>query len=382
MTRYLTIVLILVASALTPYAGYAADDAPNTVTLNVVHTPGKVDHLLITSNTVGSIRMFEPLPEQKFSQEFTELISARCLKKNPDGSADYEWTIERMTMSLSTGQFVVDFDSASFDPAAESDPAKRMVGRIFNAMTGCKFGMTEGADGQVLKVSGVSDMVQKAISAVTEDEEIPPFVKGFINRFAQMFDDDTLFQQMDSFYQFWPKSRTMTIGKTWTNEWDMPFPILNTTFVGHGEYELLGVTEYQGRRCARIKINESFGTQGTGTTAGTGAEPSPSTGPADFMARMQFDMESSDGRGLAYVDIDTGDIVRTQQKQSMVIKVGMKPDPNAESEAMRRGVQSITERFNSAVTLKLLTEEQFKKELTTVKTPKPTGAVAPQRATR
>jgi hypothetical protein len=356
MKRVLAITMLAVgawssAAVAQPAAG------SDSVEFRYVHKPGKRIVQRLTGKTVGSMKLFDPLPEIKFSQHYEQDIVNTCRRVNDDGSAEYEAAISRVAMRQSTGGVKIDFDSATYDPSAATtkDCAQEMIAKVFGALTSCKFTITVGADGQPTKVQGLREAMNKVVDQIGKDTGF--FNRKILDSLRTYLDDKVLAESMKQYYRMMPPAGPKRIGDKWESSWSMPMPFSTTPLTGKGMYELVGVEDLGGRRCAKVRVREAFSTEAPTVQ---GALPPgvalPTTQPASALP-VRMSMKSADGEGTAYIDLATGDLVRLRQTQNITLELGIAPDPAATEEVLRKGFGPMVQSFKTSVSMDLLEGE-------------------------
>ncbi len=305
--------------------------------------PGRVIRQRVTSRTFGGIKLPDPLPEQKFSQTFDQTLVMRCRSTNPDGSFTLDVAMEDVGMRMSVGPMTVD----SRAPGGEKNPSQAAVARVVKALSGVRFSLAVSDTGRPLKVQGLSESLKRVTSELSADKDMA-MMKPIMDGIAKMFDDDAMLQQMNSIYRVLPPHGGPTkIGDKWDQTWKMKLPVANFQLEGKGEYELLGTQTFRGRPCAKIRVAETFR-----TTEVPATEPVP--GP---FSRMQMELASSGGEGIAYVDYTTGNLVQLRQTMEITMSIAMKGDPEATDQAHRVGMPKMVQKLRTSVTLELLDGE-------------------------
>jgi hypothetical protein len=294
------------------------------------------------------------LPEQKFSQSFGQDIVYKCIETLPDGSAVFEVSMPRMSMDMTMGGMT--FSSSSDRPEVESNipGAGKIMSSLFKPMTQLKFRCTMGADGRPIKVEGLSDGLKKIFEAMPDDE-MNALEKQFAGQFGQYVSDDQMTENINWGYRVLPQGK-VRVGDTWEHTWDQEMPMFHRTFLGKGTYELVGIEEFRGRLCAKIRVKEDMTTapSNAGKAASDDKPAAAVTNPGmAIFEKMEFDLEMTGGGGLAFVDIQTWDIVRLRQIQDMTIQINMPGDPDAKEPQLKQGIK-MTQKLKTSVDFELI----------------------------
>ncbi len=343
-TLMLTGACILAAS----WVGAAHADrskAPDSVEFKIaeMYKPGLVTRYRVITKAVGSMKMFDPIPEQKFAQTMEQELVIRCTQVNPDKSAVLELTMPRIRMDMNFGGMRIAFDSQAPASTTQKRPGDNFVAALFRGMTKIKITCITGPDGLPKKVEGFDEGIDELMKEIARGDP-SPMGKKMLDQMRDFLSDDMMLEQMKSHYRVTPLKRRLQVGDTWQVEWQQMMGVLNMLMQGKGDYELLGIEEFRGRQCAKIRTKESFQ-----------AIPTPERTKTDtIFDRMDLRMTSSGGEGIAYVDCRTADIVQYRQTQRMTIEVGLKPDAQAEDANLRGGFGPMVQKLNNSVTVELI----------------------------
>ncbi len=368
MNRCLTLMTLV----LPLWSGVAAGDdvkaVPDSIEVKFNYKVGETSGYRITTKSVGSMKMLDPMPEQKFSQTFGQDIVYKCIEVNPDGSGVFEVSMPRMSMDMTIGGMT--FSSSSDRAEVESNipGAGKIMASILKPMTQLRFKCTVGADGKPIKVEGLSDGLKKIFEAMPDDD-ISAFDKQFASQFGQYVSDDQMTENINWGYRVLPQGK-VRVGDTWEHNWDQDMPMFHRTFLGHGTYELVSIEEFRGRQCAKIKVKEDMTTAPTAegnTASGSGRGPvavgvgATSVGEENkgeaaeqksvqqtILEKMEFDIQMTGGGGLAYVDIHTWEIVQLRQVQDLTIQVNLPADPDAAEAQLKQGLK-MTQKLKTSV---------------------------------
>ncbi len=342
MNRLMMIACVCVGSQMA-VAGAPSD----RIKFRAHHELGDVTRMRMATKTVGTMEMPGPMPDQQFAQTFEQDFVSTCKKVNPDKTAVLDITMGRIAMSNNVAGFKMEFDSKTYDAEKAANPMVAAIGRMFNAMVGTKFTLTVGPDGRPIKVEGLSEAMKRMMDSVGDD--VPGPMKKMFSQLGEVFDDDSVLDKWAAHYRMIP-SEPVGIGDTWSAEWDMDMPFMGSTGIrGESKYVLLAVEELRGRRCAKIGIVESFETKPKDPKADAGTKK-----PAGLFGNFEMAMQASGGKGMAYVDVDKGELVQLRQTQKMDIKVTMAGTPGKEDAASKPTPMSIVQKLNTSVRLDLI----------------------------
>ena len=113
---------------------------------------------------------------------------------------------------------------------------------------------------------------------------------------------------------------------------------INARCTGKGEYELIGIQMYRGRKCAKIHSKESLSISKKKPGAEEKDESKADTGMfGKMMENLSFDLSNSGSGGIAYWDYENGELVSHKATDSMTIKIGLAPDPDKSPSPRARG---------------------------------------------
>jgi hypothetical protein len=310
------IVLCLLAGSWT-LAALAA--SPDTIEFKWTHKPGKVSVMKMVTKVVGSMKMPDPMPEQKFNETVEQQVRTTCLKVNPDGSGVYEMEMPSIAMKMDIGGMKCDIRTdAPATQGASSIPGMENMQKLYAALAKGKYTVVIGPDGRTRKVDGFARTMREAIKSL--GDTLGP-QKAVLEAMSKAFDDDAMREQMDARAGFIPPQGTVRVGDTWNNTRDIKFPMFNMNFKTITDCTLLGVEEFQGRRCAKVALKASM------KSSGKPDVPAPATGSPNPLTNMEFNFTGSDGNGIAYWDYENGELVQFRQTMRMVCEITMKVPP-------------------------------------------------------
>ena len=340
-----------VVCGLTAIGASAADVArPETVEFKMVFQPGRTLTYRMTSKGVGSMKMFDPMPEQKFAQTFEMEIVTTCREVKTDGSAVFEMRLGRIAMKQTVGGMETDFDSATFDSAAADDPLTQLMEKLFSAITDARLVLTIGADGQPIAITGVTEAFDKVLNGLGSGVSSMVF-RQVLKPMRQVFDDKAMLEQARQWHRMMPLPGPKHIGDTWERTWQMPVPLLSGEMKGSSEYEFVAIEEIDGRRCAKIRTKDSIEATPLTTRADDASRPKT------IFDRMKWNMSMSGGDGVLYIDYGRGELVKMRSAQRISMEMSMAPDENAEEAELKGGIPSMTYNLTQAVLFELVDAE-------------------------
>ncbi|MBI4581652.1 MAG: hypothetical protein HY718_18295 [Planctomycetes bacterium] len=351
----MNILRIALMSWLAAVPAWAADDAAtsrpaDTVEFCFAPTPGQVQRSRVATTTFGSMRLFGSLPPQKFSQRFEQEVVMKCLRVNPDKTSVFAMTMPAIAMQMNLAGIKMEVDTRRPSPATR--PEFDIVNRLFSSMTKLECTLTFSPEGEPLKVEGLSKGMEAVLEELGELAHRPG-MKHLIKQMREFLGDNIIEDHLRSTFRMFPDDGKARVGDTWTREWQMTLPMLNIASQGRGEYELLGVEEFRGRPCAKIRVKSSMSTlpkAAPGPAKAGDAEPT-------IFDRMQFSMNASGGNGTAYIDYTTGDLVQYREVQRITMEMSIAPDPQASEDEGREGLAKVSQILNTSVEIDLLDEK-------------------------
>lgn len=351
MNRFAAISCLI--GSLCPFATPARTaQAQDAVEFKHARKAGDVWRQRIVGTSVGAMQLAPSLPSMNFSQTFTQDFTSTIRRANPDGSGVLDVTIDRIAMKQSTGGMNVEFDSATFDPGNAND-VEATIGKIFNALLHSKLTVTVNANGQPERVEGLAEMMDRVFNQI--GKEVPSMLaRQILEPLKKALSDKSLAEQWGQYSRMVPPRGTKRIGETWEASWSMPMPFSPTPLEGKGRYELVGVEELSGRRCAKIRIKEEFRTRPEApAAANTATQPAE----AATASPLKMNLSSAGGEGIAYVDVDAGLLIRLRQTQDITIEMTIGPFPDSSEELLKKGVGPMRHKFKTSVTIDLLDGE-------------------------
>jgi hypothetical protein len=344
--------MILAGIMLSLTAGFAgAETIPDQIEFKFAHELGKVSRMKMVVKNVGSMKIADPMPEQKFSQVIEQEYQMICKKINPDGTADYEMSIPSIAMKMDAGGFKSEYRVSASDEekAVKEGPADQKqktdaTFKLWSAMTRCKFTLILDASGKAIKVEGFAEAMEKAQK---ELGTLSAMEKMIFDRMSEVFSDETMLKQFKSYDTMIPAKGPIRVGDTWNTENEMKIPFLNVMMREKTEYKLIGIEKFQGRLCAKIAVKTSMGSipekdDESVSAVQSGQKKTP-------FENMKTNFKMSDGSGIAYVDYAKSELVKSQNTMRMTIELTVK-NGSGENAAEGHVVQKL---FNS-VSMELL----------------------------
>jgi hypothetical protein len=73
-----------------------------------------------------------------------------------------------------------------------------------------------------------------------------------------------------------------------------------------------------------------------------------------FLGRVKMEISSSGGDGIAYIDYQTGEVIKLRQTQNIELKISAAADPDDADEETRDGIQPMNMKFRVSVSFDLL----------------------------
>ena len=326
----------------------AASPEPSAEVVEFRFTPnvGDTTRTTITTKATGSMNMFGSMLTQKFSQTYEQDIVLKCTEVKPDGTSVFEMTLPAVAMKMNMGGFSIEIDTRQENPPTATQPVHDLVWRLFVAMTRIRCTVTFSPKGEPLKLEGLSEGMESIMKEFSS--QLMPGLGQFFDQFRDYLADDIMAEQMRSVTRMMPDGGKARVGDKWTREWRVKMPPFNVMTQGKGEYEFLGMEEFRGRRCAKIRVKTSLT-----TVPGEKPDASKLGMPKGIFDRMEFSMTASGGNGIAYLDPATGDLLQMRETQRTTLEVSMAPDPRAE-EHLREGVGKITQNLTTSVQINLV----------------------------
>jgi hypothetical protein len=344
--RYALFVCLLAGPAWAQQNATSSEQSAETVSFRFAPKVGEVTRTTIATKTSGSMNMFGSMLTQKFSQNYEQDIVLKCTEIKPDGTSVFEMTLPAVAMKMNMGGFSIEVDTRDENPPAATQPVFDIVRRLFTAMTRLECTVTFSPEGEPLKLEGLSegmDSIMKEFSS-----QLMPGLGQLFDQFRDYLADDIMAEQMRSVTRMMPDDGKARVGDKWTREWQVKLPPFNVMTQGKGEYEFLGMEEFRGRRCAKIRVKSSLTTM-----PGQKPDGAKLGVPKGIFDRMELSMNSSGGNGIAYLDPATGDLLQMRETQRTTLEISMAPDPQAE-EHLQEGIGKITQKLTTSVQINLV----------------------------
>lgn len=346
-TRRVSLIVLLLAPGLLGGSNISdpANSSDEVIDFHFVAKAGDMTRTRIVTKTFGSMNMFGL--NQKFSQNFEQEVVLKCTEVRPDGSSVFEMTLGEIAMKMNFGGMTIDIDTREQNPPAASMPMFDVVRRLFTAMTKIKCAVTFSPEGEPLEVAGLSEGMEAVMSEISD--QLVPGVRQFFDQFRDYLADDIMAEQMRSVFRILPDNGKAHPGDKWTRQWQVNMPPFSVMTQGRGEYEFLGMQEFRGRPCAKIRVRSTL-------TTVPGQKPDLSRlggASKNLFDRMQFSMDAIGGNGVAYLNPSTGDLLHFRETQRTTIEISMDPDPDAEGE-LKEGLGKITQRLTTSVQIDLV----------------------------
>jgi hypothetical protein len=327
----------------------------DTIEFKFSHELGKVSRMKIVIKNVGSMKMPEPMPEQKFSQVIEQEVQLTCQKINPDGTAVYEMTMPFLGMTMDAGGFKTTYrvSNQNGNAVIESGEApkeqKQQTDKIFKLWVGLvesKFTLVVDARGKPIKLEGFAQAIEKAKKKVGSLSAMEQMV---FDQVSKGFNDESMMKQIASNDALFPK-QPVRIGDTWQHEEEANIPFLKIKMLSKSEYKLVGIEPFRGRNCAKIAIKTSIETI---NTPGNAAATLPGDSQNMFK-NMKMDMKMDDSKGIAYIDYEKSEIVKLQQSSRMTIEISTKLDGGDSTKGQAAAQAHMVQKLLNSVTMELV----------------------------
>lgn len=352
---------ILVSVMLGLAASFVSAAVPSdAIDFKFAHEQGKVSRMKLVVKNVGSMKMPEPMPEQKFSQVIEQEIQTICKKINPDGTAVYEMTMPLMGMTMDAGGFKTTYRVSNQNGKAVSESGeapkeqKQQTDKIFKlwaALVESKFTLLVDVRGKPIKLEGFTQAIERAKKKAGS---LSIMEQTIFDQVSQAFTEESMMKQMASNDDLFPK-QSVRIGDTWNHEQETVIPFLNVRMLNKSEYKLVGIEPFRGRNCAKIAITTSIET--ITDTPEDSAATQPSESPNMFK-NMKMDMKMDEGKGIAYVDYEKSEIIKLQQSSRMTIEITTKFDGGDSKKDQAAAQVHMVQKLLNSVTMELVEPDQ------------------------
>jgi hypothetical protein len=247
-----------------------------------------------------------------------------------------------MTMNLGGINLTVD----TRQPSASSQPAFETIHRIFEKITKVKCAVTFSPRGEPLKVEGLSQGIQGVLEEAKPMLSVP--MRKLLDQVRDSLGDQIIEEELRSIFRMVPDGGKARVGDKWARDWQTTMSPFNITTRTRGDYELLGIEELRGHRCAKIRVRTTMQDQTDSKPAGT------DSGSRGAMDRVKFSVKSSGGEGTAYLDYATGQMVQLRETQRAVTEASITPDPSKPQGGIKEGMGSMTQTFTTSIRIDLL----------------------------
>jgi hypothetical protein len=214
-----------------------------------------------------------------------------------DGSATVRNLIESMKMEMATPMGTMTYDSAA-PAAAGGDPMMDAFAKSIGVMVGESFTMVMTPAGKVLKIDGMSKILEKAKANAPEAVA----ALGAAGGLEAMMGDDAQRSSLEQTFVGFPAAPVKT-GETWKSEVKIPnaFGAMTAAFT----FTMKGVTTEAGREVAQI--------------ANAGTIKATAGGAPGVMGPMTVTMGDGTSTGEALFDVKRG----RMQKATTVVNLPM-----------------------------------------------------------
>jgi hypothetical protein len=207
------------------------------------------------------------------------------------GTASLELTTEALRMLMSVGAEEKSFDSTlAGDAAAANDPE---LAKMIQPMLDAKFGMKLQPDGKISELSGMKEMLAKAMEELDSEQSS--------KMFEQMFSEDSMRKMLE--LNVFPAG-PIEVGATWKQSHDQPFPFgkMRTEI----ESKLESQEARRGSECARIRLVGKLSLE------------------SDAAAELPFSISMKEGEltGTMWFDTEHGRLVEHTHAVRMKLSMG------------------------------------------------------------
>jgi len=274
-----------------PGSSTSAGNAAGGTLLKVKWQQGKRYVNSVTNSQAAEINvpgMSTPLKQDvSLSQAFAVTVN----KTNDDGGAELGMEFLSYHMDQMTGgRQAVRFDSAD-DPAKDG---RNPIAPIFRKIVGAKLTFTVDADGKVVNVEGVDELIANIRQGL--NPQVASVVDSMVNE--------------DQFKQYLDASRAMpnhavNVGDTWPIDFEMKIAAVGRLKL-HLDCKFVGMEQHGDRNCAKIDY--------TGTMT---SKAIPGADPKAVSAQI----EKGKLTGTTWFDPDLGMVVDSTGEQTFAAKI-------------------------------------------------------------
>ncbi len=118
-------------------------------------------------------------------------------------------TISRIAMNMDAGGMKINIDSDHPDTANSANPMGK-IGQVFSAMKGGQFSFTINDKGEVGYVTGIQEMMQKALSSFND----PSITAGAMAGLSKSFNEEQFKQNLEQSFGIYP-DKAIKPGDSW-----------------------------------------------------------------------------------------------------------------------------------------------------------------------
>lgn len=269
----------------------SAGNAAGGTLLKVKWQPGKRYVNSVTNSQIAEINvpgMASPLKQEvSLGQQFAVTVN----KTLDDGGSELGMEFLSYHMDQTTGgRRAIAFDSSD-DPSKDG---RNPVAPIFRKIVGAKLVFTVDADGKVVGVEGVDDLIASIRQGAS------PQVSAMID---SMISEDQFKRYLDA-GQAMP-NHAVNVGDTWPIDFEMRIAAVGKLKL-HLDCKYTGMEQHGDRNCARIDYT------GTMTSkAAAGAESTP----------VSAEIQKGKLTGTSWFDPDLGMVVDNNGEQTFAAKI-------------------------------------------------------------
>jgi hypothetical protein len=211
------------------------------------------------------------------------------VKDSKDGVFEITTTFNALRMSMQMMGFTLEIDTEKplvSDTSGKDNPLE-MISKMFQSVKGQKFNMKVSAEGRVLEVTGLEEMVRNMLSNIDVPDEMK---SGMDTAFKQQFNSDRLREQFERAFFIFP-GKEVKVGDKWEK--------VHGGMNGNGQFTTTYTVDEIEGDMVTLDVKSKFSAAGTGGESMTGKQDGTmvvdSRSGLIMRSDLDLDIEASEG---------------------------------------------------------------------------------------
>jgi hypothetical protein len=288
-----------VASAVLVF-GMAWSAAGQGTVLQYRWTAGQEDRYKVTQKTVATVSGIPGGGTQTVEQSMTQTTVLKVIAAAPDGGATVQQTFEAIRMEMMTPSGPMVFDSSVKD--RPSDPTLAGMATMLTGMVGEAITLVLKPNGDVVKVEGMSKLLEKVTAGLSADMAANPAVASLKSTFS----DDGMRRTFAQSFGGFP-ANPIAAGESWTGTSEVVQPVVGTLSTV---------------RTSTLKATENTGGSAVARIALVLAVKQSAEAP-DAGLPMKVTIGDAKGTGEVMFDVTKGRVQRSTVEMDMPMTMAM-----------------------------------------------------------